>query len=72
MCMLAARVSLLWVEHQSLGINEAGEGVWGDLLHLKTVVFQVDRGQSGAGVTGPTDPPPLQRPANATRATAHL
>lgn len=64
--LLTVRLSLLWKEHQSLRINEAGEGVRGNLLHLKIVIFQVDRGQSGAGVTGVTDAPLLQRPANAT------
>lgn len=54
------------MEHQSLRVNEAGEGTRGNLVHLKMVVFQVDRSQSGAGVTGVTDAPLLQRPANAT------
>lgn len=54
------------MEHQSLHINEAGEGVLWNLLHLKMVIFQVERGQSEAGVVGVTDAPPLQRPANAT------
>lgn len=64
--LLTERLSLLWMEHQSLGINEAGEGIRGNLLPLKMVIFQVERGQSGAGVTGATDAPPLHRPANVT------
>lgn len=71
MCMhadalLTVRLSLLWVEHQTLSINEAGEGVCRDSVHLKTVIFQVDRGQRGAGVPGVTDAPPPQRPAQVT------
>lgn len=54
------------MEHQALSINEAGEGVRVNLLRLKMVVFQVERGQSETGVAGVTDAPPLQRPAKAT------
>lgn len=57
------------MENQSLPIDEAGEGIGGNLLHLEMVIFQVDRGQSGAGVTRVADAPLLQRPANDMKAS---
>lgn len=54
------------MDHQALSINEAGEGVHGNLLRLKMIVFQVERGQSKTAVAGVTDAPPLQRPAEVT------
>lgn len=61
--MLAVCPPLLRLEHQPLRVKEAGEGLRRDLLHPKTVIFQVQRRQSGGGVAGVTDVPLLQRPA---------
>lgn len=63
--LLVVWLPLLWIEDQSLSINETREGIWGNSLHLKQIIFQVDRSQGWARVTRVAYSPLPHHPAKA-------
>lgn len=64
-------VPLLWIEDQSLRISETGEGIFGNLLHIQQIIFQVDRSQGGARITGVAHSPLPHQPATTTYRHLH-
>lgn len=64
--LLVIWVPLLWIEDQSLSINETGKGIWGNPLHLQQIIFQVDRSQGGARIARVAHSPLPHQPATTT------